>query len=220
MKQSYKTLYKGGEAEFIEKKSRFIATTHPITTEDEALAFLESTRKKYWNATHNCSAYVIGRNQELQRYNDDGEPSGTAGRPILDILLTEDIHNTIIIVTRYFGGTLLGTGGLVRAYSAAAKAGLANSTPIEKHLGNRLKISTDYSGIGKIQYITAQSDILTLKSEYTDTVMIELLVPAKEEERLRKQITEATNGKASFELLGETWFGQAEGEILLFENER
>lgn len=219
MEQYYKTLYKGGEAELIEKKSRFIATTFPVNSEEEALNFLESTRKKYWNATHNCSAYVIGRRHELQRYHDDGEPNGTAGRPMLDVLLGEDIHNIAVVVTRYFGGTLLGTGGLVRAYSGAVKAGLAHSTLIEKRLGNHLKIQIDYNSIGKIQYLTSQSNILTLNSEYSDTVSIELLVPVGEEERLRKKITEVTNGKVVFELLSETWFAEADGQILLFKDE-
>lgn len=214
----YKALYKGGEGELIEKKSRFIATTLPIASEEEALAFIEAMKKKYWNATHNCSAYVIGRRHELQRCSDDGEPSGTAGRPMLDVLLGEDIHNTAVVVTRYFGGTLLGTGGLVRAYSGAAKAGLEASTIVEKQLGTRLKVQTDYNGIGKIQYITAQSGILTLNSEYTDAVNVELLVPSDEEEGLRKKITEATNGRAKFEALEETWFGQVNGEILLFQD--
>ena len=177
IESSYKALYKGGEAELTEKKSRFIATTFPVTSEEEALAFLESTKKKYWNATHNCSAYVIGRNHELKRCSDDGEPSKTAGRPMLDVLLGEDIHNIAVVVTRYFGGTLLGTGGLVRAYSEAVKAGLSKSILIEKHLGIRLKISTDYNGIGKIQYLTSQSNIQILNSEYTDIVTTELLIP-------------------------------------------
>ncbi len=217
IESSYKALYKGGEAELTEKKSRFIATTFPVTSEEEALAFLESTKKKYWNATHNCSAYVIGRNHELKRCSDDGEPSKTAGRPMLDVLLGEDIHNIAVVVTRYFGGTLLGTGGLVRAYSEAVKAGLSKSILIEKHLGIRLKISTDYNGIGKIQYLTSQSNIQILNSEYTDIVTTELLIPIEAEQKLRKKITEATNGKATFTCLGETWFGQVKGQTLLFE---
>ena len=112
---SYKTVYTGGQGEIEEKKSRFIATVRPVDTENEALDFLAAMRKKYWDARHNCFAYTIGRNNELQRCSDDGEPAGTAGRPILDILLKEEVHNCIIVVTRYFGGTLLGTGGLVRA---------------------------------------------------------------------------------------------------------
>lgn len=214
----YKALYQGGEGELTEKKSRFIATTLPIASEEEALAFIEAMKKKYWNATHNCSAFVIGKRHELKRCSDDGEPSGTAGRPMLDVLLGEDIHNTAVVVTRYFGGTLLGTGGLVRAYSGAVKAGLENSVIIEKYLGNRLMVQTDYNGIGKIQYITGQSSILTLNSEYTELVKVELLVPFDKEEGLRKKITEATNGRAKIDVLEETWFGQVNGEILLFKD--
>lgn len=214
----YKALYQGGEGELTEKKSRFIATTLPIASEEEALAFIEATKKKYWNATHNCSAFVIGKRHELKRCSDDGEPNGTAGRPMLDVLLGEDIHNTAVVVTRYFGGTLLGTGGLVRAYSGAVKAGLEGSVMIEKYLGNRLMVQTDYNGIGKIQYITAQSGILTLNSEYTDLVKVELLVPSDKEEGLRKKITEATNGRAKIDVIEETWFGQVNGEILLFKD--
>lgn len=219
MEAYYKALYRGGEAELVEKKSRFIATTFPVNSEEEALSFLESIRKKYWDATHNCSAYVIGRNQELQRCSDDGEPSGTAGRPMLEVLLGEGIHNIAVVVTRYFGGTLLGTGGLVRAYSGAVKAGLIHSILVEKHLGTRLKVYTDYSGIGKIQYMVGQTEVLILNSEYTDIVVIELLIPVGEEERIQKKITEATNGKARFELGKKTWFGEVDKEVLLFEDE-
>lgn len=110
-----KIVYKGGEGELIEKKSRFIATVIPVNSEDEALEFIAAMKKKYWNASHNCFAFVVGENYELQRCSDDGEPQGTAGRPMLDVLLGEQIHNAAVVVTRYFGGTLLGTGGLVRA---------------------------------------------------------------------------------------------------------
>ena len=123
MADSYKILYEGGEAEIEVKKSRFIATTRPVKSEDEAVAFIAEMKKKYWDARHNCSAYTIGLNHELERCSDDGEPQKTAGRPMLDVLLNEGIHNVCVVVTRYFGGILLGTGGLVRAYQAAVKAG-------------------------------------------------------------------------------------------------
>ena len=150
MIENYKTIYKGNEAEIIEKKSRFIATVRLVESEEEALTFLEEMRKKYWNATHNCFAYTIGERQEIVRASDDGEPSGTAGRPMLDVLLGEGLCNTAVVVTRYFGGTLLGTGGLVRAYSAATQAGLAASTIITKQYGTLLEIQTDYNGTGKM----------------------------------------------------------------------
>ena len=132
MPEEYKTLLEGGVGEVTEKKSRFIATAMPVNSEEEAVLFIESIKKKYWDARHNCSAFVVGRNHELKRCSDDGEPSQTAGKPILDVLLAEDIHNAVIVVTRYFGGTLLGTGGLVRAYTKAAKEGLLNSKVITK----------------------------------------------------------------------------------------
>ena len=117
----YKVVYKGGEAEIVEKKSRFIATVQPVQSEEEAAAFIGVMKKKYWDASHNCSAFTVGKNHELTRCSDDGEPSQTAGRPMLDVLLREDIHNAAVVVTRYFGGTLLGTGGLVRAYQKSTQ---------------------------------------------------------------------------------------------------
>ena len=117
MLEQYRTIYEGGQGEITEKKSRFIATVRLVKTEEEAVKFIEEMKKKYWDATHNCSAYVIGERREIMRCSDDGEPQGTAGKPMLDVLLGEELYNTAVVVTRYFGGTLLGTGGLVRAYS-------------------------------------------------------------------------------------------------------
>ena len=124
MLKKYKTILAQAEAEIVEKKSRFIATVRPVKTEEEAKAFIEEMKKKYWNATHNVFAYQIGERNELQRFSDDGEPQGTAGMPVLSVLKGEDVKDTAIVVTRYFGGTLLGTGGLVRAYGHSAKEGL------------------------------------------------------------------------------------------------
>ena len=126
----YKTVYQGGVGEIEEKKSRFIASVEPVSSEDEAIAFFNRKKKEYWDARHNCTAFTIGPKHENTRCNDDGEPSGTAGRPMLDVLLREDIHNVAVVVTRYFGGTLLGTGGLVRAYQKSVQEGLANSGQI------------------------------------------------------------------------------------------
>ena len=127
-----KTVYQGGQGEITEKKSRFIATVKEVASEEEAAAFIAEMKKKRWDARHNCSAFVIGRNQELTRCSDDGEPSQTAGRPMLDVLLREGIYNVAVVVTRYFGGTLLGTGGLVRAYQKSVQEGLSNCVLIEK----------------------------------------------------------------------------------------
>lgn len=171
-----KTVYAGGEGEIVEKKSRFIATVRPVQTEEEALAFIEEMKKKYWDARHNCYVYSVGKNREYTRCSDDGEPSGTAGRPMLDVILGEDIYNVAAVVTRYFGGILLGTGGLVRAYSRSLQEGLAASTVIEKTYGISMEVVTDYTGIGKIQYIAGEQKLPILDSEYTDRVVLHLLV--------------------------------------------
>lgn len=214
MLEHYKTIYEGGEGELVEKKSRFIATVRPVETEEEALAFIEEMKKKYWDARHNCYVYSVGMNREATRCSDDGEPSGTAGRPILDVLLREEIHNCIVVVTRYFGGTLLGTGGLVRAYQAATQAGLAASSIIEKQFGKKLHITTDYTGIGKLQYLIAQNQIFTLDTHYTDSVTIDLMVPEEKFTDFCTQVTEATSGQAVMDSEDSEEFGIVNGEII------
>lgn len=217
MLSQYKTVYAGGEAEIIEKKSRFIATVKPVKSEEEAIAFIEGLKKKYWNATHNCSAYVIGEHFQIQRCSDDGEPSGTAGKPMLDVLLGEELHDTAVVVTRYFGGTLLGTGGLVRAYQASTKAGLEASTVITKMHGSRVSVETDYTGLGKIQYILGQRGLTILNSQYTDKVALEVLLPEAEVKTVMAEITEGTNGQAVMEVMEECYFANVNGEMLIFE---
>lgn len=217
MLSQYKTVYKGGEGEITEKKSRFIATVVPVHTEEEALKFIEAMKKKYWNATHNCFAYVIGEHDELQRCSDDGEPGGTAGKPMLDVLTGEEIHNAAIVVTRYFGGTLLGTGGLVRAYSSVAKQGLASSVIITKIPGVKLRLATDYAGLGKIQYIFGQRGIKILDSIYTDKVEIAALVPLDVLEAVKAEIREGTNGQAGMEEGEQCYFAEVSGEVLVLE---
>lgn len=217
MDKQYKTVYEGGEGEIIEKKSRFIATVIPCEDEETALQFIEATKKKYWDARHNCSAYTIGLNHELERCSDDGEPQKTAGRPMLDVLINEGIHNVCVVVTRYFGGVLLGTGGLVRAYQAATKEGLSNSTIITKQYGKKIRIVTDYNGIGKLQYIVAVNGYTMLSADYTDVVIARIMVTPSEQEGFIKKVTEATSGKAEIEEEGELWFADNDGEVLLFE---
>lgn len=215
MSEEYKAVYEGGEGELIEKKSRFIATVIPAESEEEALAFIEAMKKKYWNATHNCSAYVIGEKGQLKRCSDDGEPSGTAGRPMLEVLEGEEIRNVAVVVTRYFGGTLLGTGGLVRAYSASVKAGLASSVIITKIPGVKLKIETDYTGLGKIQYLLGEMGIRTLDSQYTDHVELDVLVPETMLERVKAELIEGTNGQAKLEEGANCWFADVNGEMVI-----
>ena len=142
---NYKTVYRGGTAEIVEKKSRFIAHSAHVESEEEALAFIEQIKKQYWDARHNCYAYIIGDKGQVQRFSDDGEPQGTAGKPILDIIAATGLVNCLIIVTRYFGGVLLGTGGLIRAYQASAKAGLASSDVSAVCTGIKANITADYN---------------------------------------------------------------------------
>lgn len=206
IREPYKVVLDGGQGELVEKKSRFIATVRPVETEEEAAAFIEEMKKKYWDARHNCSAFVIGRKAELTRCSDDGEPSGTAGRPMLEVLLGEQLRNVAVVVTRYFGGTLLGTGGLVRAYSGAVKEGLLASSIKTMRYGTRLLIDTDYNGAGKIQYILGQKDIQPADISYTDRVQMQVLLPREAVEGLKKEITEATNARAVLTELESLYF--------------
>lgn len=210
-----KILYQGGRAEIVEKKSRFIATLEKVETEEEALAFIARMKKQYWDARHNCYAFVTGKNQELQRCSDDGEPNGTAGRPMLDVLLREELHNLVVVVTRYFGGTLLGTGGLVRAYQKAVQEGLSNSVVVEKMEGRILEIATDYNGVGKIQYILGQQGITEMDAVYSDKVELRLMVPVEKLNTLQEAVTEATNGTAVFQLGETAEFASVDGKILI-----
>ena len=194
MLEQYKTVYEGGESEIVEKKSRFIATVRPVESEEEALKFLEEMKKKYWDARHNCFVYSIGMNREFTRCSDD------------------------VVVTRYFGGTLLGTGGLVRAYSKAVQEGLAASRVILKKQGISMKITTDYTGVGKIQYIAGERKLPILDSEYTDKVMMKLLVPVQDIESVQKAITEGTNGRAKIEKDQELYYALLDGQVMTFEH--
>ena len=211
-------VYKGGQGEITEKKSRFIATVRPVESEDEAVSFINETKKKYWDARHNCSAFVIGKRQELTRCSDDGEPAGTAGRPMLDVLLKENIHNAAVVVTRYFGGVLLGTGGLVRAYQQATKAGLSASEIIEKKDGAVLFIRTDYTGIGRLQYLFAQEKITVMDTAYEADVLVKAVIPENDKKRIEKTIIEQTNGTSKLEWGDEVTFAEYDGEVLLFKN--
>lgn len=219
MAESYRFTWQGGTGELIEKKSRFIASVAPVKSEEEAQSFIEQIKKQYWDARHNCTAFTIGSRHQLTRCSDDGEPAGTAGRPMLDVLLKEDIHDTCAVVTRYFGGTLLGTGGLVRAYSGALQEALSNAVILERQRGIRLKIHSDYGDIGKIQYLLGQNQIPLLSSSYTDSVLLEALVPEALFDSFTASITESTAGKASLVKGDSSWYALRDGEVLLLDGE-
>lgn len=209
----YHTIYKGGTGEIIEKKSRFIAEAYPVSGEEEAFAILEEVKKRYWDARHHCWAYVIGRNPAQERMSDDGEPAGTAGKPILEVLRGRELTDIFIVVTRYFGGTLLGTGGLVRAYTSAAAEALAHTEIITRIHGFKLKITTDYTGLGKLQYILAQRGLAILDTVYTDRVELFVLVPDDEEKALMKAVMEGSNGQAVMEKQESCWYAETEAGL-------
>ena len=213
---AYRVVYEGGQGEIGEKKSRFIATVRPVESEEEAIAFINEMKKKYWDARHNCSAFVIGEKQELTRCSDDGEPAQTAGRPMLDVLLKEGITNVAVVVTRYFGGVLLGTGGLVRAYQKSVQEGLSASKVIEKRCGFLLYINTDYNGVGKLQYLFGQKGISIVESEYAVDVRITTLVPEERKQEIEKAIIEQTNGLARLEWGNEVIYAIMEKEVKIF----
>jgi len=217
MKETFQTIYEGGVGEYVMKKSRFIATVCPVETEEAASEVIDSLKKKYWNATHNCSAFILGTENPVMRCSDDGEPSQTAGRPMLDVLINHELTNLVVVVTRYFGGTLLGTGGLVKAYQTSTIEGLNNSKIITKELGVKVSVTTDYNMIGKIQHHVVQDQITTLSSEYTDIVKLILLIPPSRISTFINKAAELTNGSALIEELDSVYFASFDGEVHIFQ---
>lgn len=201
---TYQCLKEGGVGEIREKKSRFIATLKPVTSEEEATAFINETKKKYWDARHNCSAFVIGRNSELTRCSDDGEPSGTAGRPMLEVLTGAGLTDVCVVVTRYFGGVLLGTGGLIRAYQAAVKEGLQHAKIVKRMSGIVYTVQSDYSNAGRLQNLFAREDVIVSDSSYGADVIFTIVLLPETEEAILKKIADATDGVAVVSKQGET----------------
>ena len=203
MKEIYTTVENMAEAEIVEKRSRFIATVKPVSTEEEALEFLNELRQRYWNATHNVYAYVIEENN-IMRYSDDGEPSGTAGVPVLDILKKEGLTNLIVVVTRYFGGVLLGTGGLVHAYSKSAKAGVEAAGLIDIVLCRKITLRCEYTLLGKLQNeLMKWGNIIQGEPVYTDKVELSVCLPLQECEGFQKSIIDKTNANVVI-VMGDT----------------
>lgn len=196
--KEYFVVESAGTGEIVEKKSRFIAHVIPVETEQQALDNIEAIKKKYWDARHNCFAFVIGKNNEIQRFSDDGEPQGTAGKPILEVLTGQDVHNALIVVTRYFGGTLLGTGGLVRAYGLSSKVGLENASICRVCSGIKFELTADYNSIGKIKYIMGQMGIVAADEQYAADVTMLINMKESDYNEFKKKVIDATSGKAVF----------------------
>ena len=199
MMDKYITLIKGAEAEIVEKKSRFIAQVEVVSSEEEAYAFIEKIKKKHYDARHNCFAFSIGDEMPLLRFSDDGEPQGTAGKPILEVINGSEIHNICVVVTRYFGGTLLGTGGLVRAYTQATKEAMEACTTKRMQQLLPVFIRTNYTDMGKIQYILNTRQVAIVDTEFAEDVVFTVHIPVGEAKAVLKEITDATNARAQIE---------------------
>ncbi|MFC5711367.1 YigZ family protein [Thalassorhabdus alkalitolerans] len=197
MLTSYYTVKPSGEKEIVIQKSRFIAFVQRAETEEEAQDFINKIKKEHWNATHNCSAYMIGEHDQIQKANDDGEPSGTAGVPILEVLKKRQLKDTVVVVTRYFGGIKLGAGGLIRAYGNATTEGINATGVVERKLMQEYNTTVDYTWLGKVENELHQSSYLLKNIDYGEMVQINTYVPVSESEQFEGWMTNLTNGQAA-----------------------
>ncbi|GAB6988240.1 YigZ family protein [Paenibacillus pini] len=196
MIERYKTVRGPGSKEIVIKKSRFIGHVMPVDSEEAANAFIEDIKKKHWNATHNCSAYMIGERDEIQKQSDDGEPSGTAGKPILEVIRHQGLKNVAIVVTRYFGGIMLGAGGLIRAYADGAVAAIESGDAITKVLHREIFVEIDYTWHGKIENELRSREIRMGETLFTDKVRLECLPLNTEAESFKSWMVDLTQGQS------------------------
>lgn len=197
MRKDYKTVKGYGEREIVISKSRFIGYVNRAETEEEALNFIDSIKKKHPNATHNCSCYMVGEHDQIQKANDDGEPSGTAGVPMLEVLKKQGLKDTVVVVTRYFGGIKLGGGGLIRAYGKATTEGIDAAQVVERKLHHVMKISIDYTWLGKVENEVRNSHYTLAEIQYAEGVDVFVEVLKDDEEAFVNWITELTNGQST-----------------------
>ena len=193
--RTFKVVTKEGTGEIVEKKSRFIGSTFVVESVEEAEKRIAEISKKYWDARHNCYAYVIGKNSENTRCSDNGEPSGTAGKPILEVITGAGLTNTLVIVTRYFGGVLLGTGGLVRAYTQAAQAAIAASETGEMVYARQLTLEVAYNMINNVKYFLEQNKISISDPRYTENVQYDICVREEDKDRITEGLIQKCEGK-------------------------
>lgn len=201
MNTKYYTVQGSGHREIEINKSRFISYINRVVTEEEALAFIETIRKRHWDATHNCSAYVIGDNDQHQKSSDDGEPSGTAGKPILEVIKKMNLKDTVVVVTRYFGGIKLGAGGLVRAYGKSAAAGLEAAGIIERQLHTLIAVQIEYSLLGTVENNLRNHHYLITDKQFAAAVTVFTLAPSGQEAVLEAKLADWTSGQAQVEYL-------------------
>ncbi len=194
MTQGYLTLRGPGRAEIVVKRSKFIATASPVAAEQDAQAFVDEVRREFWDATHNVYAFVVGEHNEIARSSDDGEPSGTAGRPVLEVIRREGAHYCAVVVTRYFGGTLLGAGGLIRAYSSAAREGLHAAVIARAQSMREVRFVIEYPMLGKVQNHLAETGIAIVNVDYAERVTIRVMVQSDALDPFARAMTELLSG--------------------------
>ncbi|NHN32911.1 YigZ family protein [Paenibacillus agricola] len=210
MLDQFKTVKGLGSDEIIIKKSRFIGHAKPVATEEEAARFIESIKQQHKTATHNCSAYMVGQRDEIQKQSDDGEPSGTAGRPIMEVIKHQGLKNIAVVVTRYFGGIMLGAGGLVRAYTDAAVAGIAAAEPVYQVLHREVLVEIDYTWHGKVENELRGRKMLLGETLFTDKVTMVCLPIAGEAELFVAAMRDITQGQGLISLGAEQYIEHAE----------
>ncbi|MEL7604441.1 MAG: YigZ family protein [Sedimentibacter saalensis] len=210
----YKSIHKAGRDEIIINKSKFIGSASPVENEQEAIEFIEKIRKEFKDATHNVYAYVIGENSNIQRYSDDKEPSGTAGMPVLNVIMQENLRNVVVVVTRYFGGVLLGAGGLVRAYTKGAKIGLEKGIIVEKNLYYQVSFSIEYPLLGKMDNELMKNEFIVKDKIYLDQVEFHLVVKEGETEKIKAFVKEITSGQAEITVGQADYYSVRDGKIV------
>lgn len=211
---NYKSIHKYGRDEVIINKSKFIGTAVPVENEEQAIEFIDRVRKEFRDATHNCYAYVIGENKNIQRYSDDGEPSGTAGMPILNVINQENLVNVAVVVTRYFGGVLLGAGGLVRAYTKGCKIGLESGIIVDKNLYYDISFNLDYTLLGKMDNELLKNNFIVKDKIYSEHVEFKLIVQDEEIEKINALVNEITSGKSQINVGRASYYSIKDGKII------
>lgn len=195
MRENYITVKGYGTSELVIQKSRFLTSIRRAETEEDALSFINEVKKSHHTATHNCSAYLIGEHDGIQKANDDGEPSGTAGFPMLEVLKKQGLKDVVVVVTRYYGGIKLGSGGLIRAYGRATSEGITAAGTVERNLHSLMKVTVDYTWLGKIENEVRQSKYPLKEILYADDVDLLIYVPVLEEDAFTQWMMDLTNGQ-------------------------
>ncbi len=210
----YKTILQYARTEIVDKKSKFISSVKPVETEEDAIQFINKIKKEFYDATHNVFAYQVGMQNEIQRCSDDGEPSGTSGPPTLDVLKKQNIKNAVIVTTRYYGGTLLGTGGLVRAYGKSASNCVEEAKVVSKVLFDEISVRCDYTLSGKINYILNEQNINILDTVYTDAVTYKIILEASLSNKFIEELINITNNNCDISKLDTKFYTIYENKVV------